>query len=602
MLVSVKAITSPFLSIIERNFSSELFFEGLLSDKDLSKLLCTCRVMKEMILKWKYIFPIKQISINSEMMTNKMLVNLINHYSSNIIKLIVSDGDVLFDSIALLHSNLLKLDITKCFCGKLPILSYSLSNLTSLAITDSSMTEDLQDFAFKGFSTMIRMKSIKIKEVNGLSGLGLGYLLAEKELLTALTINNCQEIPSDGFHCLTILTNLTKLSVHRTNIDPLGLQMILLNCFLIEFLYISHFARKFYKLMSFSNQTNLQRLCLNVDYFGLESLSIYCASMLTYLNIDSNDDEQFYLSLSSLYNLKHLILKGRNEILTNERLSILSTTLVRLSHLTLSNFRMSFRNLFQLSSVVCLEIEDCVISPDDGVDVEYPFLEKLTYLSLKDITVTDDDEDVLSDELLFPLPTKLTFLSIVQNDDDYPGLDSQMLVNISSLSYLIHYKLKHSIDKNFFLNKTSVAGLSYLSSLSNLDYLHVSEAIYDENLLFLSSLSNLTHLSLGVNSAISNIGLSHLSSMQKLSYLDLGKKSAISDFGLSYISSHTNLTYLALGRKSYITDQGISHLSSCVNLTKLWLGPKSKISYQGISKLTSLTMLSNISSLFSYDE
>jgi hypothetical protein len=36
-------------------------------------LLCTCRGMKEMILKWKSIFPIHQIRVNSEMMTNKML-------------------------------------------------------------------------------------------------------------------------------------------------------------------------------------------------------------------------------------------------------------------------------------------------------------------------------------------------------------------------------------------------------------------------------------------------------------------------------------------------------------------------------------------------
>jgi hypothetical protein len=77
MLVSVEAKTSPFLSITERNFSSEIFFGSLLSDEDLSKLICTCRVMmKEMILKWKNIFPITQISINSEIMTNEMLVNL----------------------------------------------------------------------------------------------------------------------------------------------------------------------------------------------------------------------------------------------------------------------------------------------------------------------------------------------------------------------------------------------------------------------------------------------------------------------------------------------------------------------------------------------
>jgi hypothetical protein len=426
MLVSVKAITSPFLSIIERNFSSELFFDGLLSDEDLSKLLCTCRVMKEMILKWKNIFPIKQINIKSEIMTNEMLVNLINHYSSNIIKLIVPDGYGLIDSIASssLHSNLLYLKL------------------------------DIKD---------------------GIS-----------------------------------------------------------------------------------------------------------------------NDEQFYSRLAQLINLEHLFLTGNsysNYELTNERLSNLST-LVSLSHLTIDEFILSIRNLFHLSSVVILIIQNCVIFPEGSMyDVEYPFLENLKHLSLIDNTTSEDNFDA---ELLFQLPKKLTHLSIVQNEEEYPCLDDQMLMKIFSLFYLKHYNYKHSAHYGY---NNSDAGLSYLCSLSNLVYIRVTEPMHDEDLFFLKCLSNLTHLRLGVNSAISNIGLSHLSSLQKLTYLSLGRKSSINDIGLSYISSHTKLTYLALGRKSYITDQGISHLSSCVNLTNLYLGEKSKISYQGISMLTSLTILSDISIL-----
>jgi hypothetical protein len=68
-----------FLSLIERNISPEIFFASLLSDEDLSKLLCTCRGMKEIILKWKTIFPIQKYEIK-ETMTNEMLGNMIIHY------------------------------------------------------------------------------------------------------------------------------------------------------------------------------------------------------------------------------------------------------------------------------------------------------------------------------------------------------------------------------------------------------------------------------------------------------------------------------------------------------------------------------------------
>jgi hypothetical protein len=585
MVVKSVESTSQFLSIIERDISSEFFFNCLLSDKDLSKLLSTCRGMKVVVLKWKNVFPIKQIRMKSRM-TNKMLVDFVNHYSSKIIKLIVTNGDGLIDFItSLLHSNLLELDITSCSGEKLPILSYSLSNLTSLAISISSVTKDVE---LKGFSKMISMKSITINQVHGLSGLGLEYLLAKKELLTQLTIDSCRQIPSDGFHCLTILTNLTKLTAHRTKIDNFGLKTILLHCFL-KYLEISDDEGKVYNNITFFNQTNLQHLCLNVDDLGLESLSNN--SVLTSLKLDIigiSNRTHFYSYLSSLCNLEHLFLMGKDRFgydLTNERLSILSS-LVRLSQLTLIEFRLSIRNLFHLSSVVFLTIQDCIIFPDD-VNAEYPFLENLKHLSL--INISNDDDD----ELLFQLPKKLTHLTIDQNDGGYPDLDRRMLENFSSLLYLTHYTFKHS---DYILH-----GLSYLCSLSNLDYLCLTETLRDKDLLCLSSLSNLTHIKLGGNSTISNIGLSHLSSLQKLIYLDLGELSLISDDGLSCLSSHTKLTYLALGRNSLITDKGISYISSCVNLTDLFLGSDSRISYQGISKLTSLKVLSNISSIFSYE-
>jgi hypothetical protein len=78
--------SSTFLYLVERHISPEIFFNSLLCEKDLAVLLCTCRDMKKMILKWKAIFPIEKFIIKDSM-TDKMLGNLTNHYSCNIKKL-----------------------------------------------------------------------------------------------------------------------------------------------------------------------------------------------------------------------------------------------------------------------------------------------------------------------------------------------------------------------------------------------------------------------------------------------------------------------------------------------------------------------------------
>jgi hypothetical protein len=130
---------------VERNISPEIFFDALLSDQDLSKLLCTCRSMKEMILKWKTIFPIQKFNIKRSM-TDEMLGNFLMNYSHNIKKLnflffygkefsVTIDG---LQHLALLHSSLLELTFVDCFKNGLRVISSLLPNLTSITICDSS--------------------------------------------------------------------------------------------------------------------------------------------------------------------------------------------------------------------------------------------------------------------------------------------------------------------------------------------------------------------------------------------------------------------------------------------------------------------------------
>jgi hypothetical protein len=208
---------SSFLSLIERNISPEIFFDSLVSDEDLSKLLCTCRGIKKMILKWKTIFPIQKYEIKYSM-TDKKLGNMIIHYSSNIIKLTIpynfqpSLTIVGYHHVALLHSNLLELSINRCLEWGLCVISHSLANLTSLSIVHSPSvsSEDLDslskltnlekiyldsidrldDAAVVNYSTLTMIKSITVDCCHGLSGLGLSYLVAnKKQFLVQLKIN-----------------------------------------------------------------------------------------------------------------------------------------------------------------------------------------------------------------------------------------------------------------------------------------------------------------------------------------------------------------------------------------------------------------------------
>jgi hypothetical protein len=67
-----------FLNLVARSISSDLF-NSLLSHRDLSILLQTCKRIKAMILEW----PVEHIEINKKMDDN-MLKNMILHYSRKI--------------------------------------------------------------------------------------------------------------------------------------------------------------------------------------------------------------------------------------------------------------------------------------------------------------------------------------------------------------------------------------------------------------------------------------------------------------------------------------------------------------------------------------
>jgi hypothetical protein len=332
-----------FLSLIERNISPEIFFDSLLSDEDLSKLLCTCRGMKKMILKWKTIFPIQEYKIKHSM-TNKMLGNMIMYYSRNINKLVIPSKYqpslltiVGYCHMALLHSNLLELSICKCLEGGLCVISLFLVNLISISISNSPSIscEDLDslskltnlekinlenikhldDAAVINFSTLAKIKSIEVFWCRCLSGLGLSYLVANKQFLVQLKTNDCYGISSEGYHCLTTLTNLTSLTIRVCELDDKGLNMICSSCLLIEDLHILWNGRITIEgLNKIHSLIHLKTLSLSgaIDDC-LAKLSHSTA--LTQLDLDNSIiSDEGLLQLSSLVKLTSVNVNGKKRV------------------------------------------------------------------------------------------------------------------------------------------------------------------------------------------------------------------------------------------------------------------------------------------------
>jgi hypothetical protein len=251
-----------FLTIIDRRILLELFFDALLSDEDLSKLLCTCRPMKQMILEWKRNVPIKYLEIG-EFMTDDKLFKLIKHYSNYITTLTIDFHSILtikgYKHLILLKSNLIELSIQQCLGKGLAIISSSFTDLKTLRIahcfkaTNKSVDSlsrltnlgEIElydcfqnDISVKNYSSLINIASMTLIWCEGLTGKGLRYLVVNKEFLVQLKIKECHGIAAEGYHCLTTLTNLTNLTINVSQFDDIGLNMICSSCLLIEYLNV----------------------------------------------------------------------------------------------------------------------------------------------------------------------------------------------------------------------------------------------------------------------------------------------------------------------------------------------------------------------------
>jgi hypothetical protein len=151
---------------------------------------------------------------------------------------------------------------------------------------------------------------------HGLSGLGLSNLMANKEFLLQLEICYCCRISSEGYHCLTTLTNLTCLTARNSELNDIGLNMICSSCLLIEYLDIqgNNDLITVEGLNSIHCLIHLNTLlCKPINDDWLAKLSHNTA--LTDLNLSYGYISNEGLShLPSLSRLKSLVLKGCRNI------------------------------------------------------------------------------------------------------------------------------------------------------------------------------------------------------------------------------------------------------------------------------------------------
>jgi Leucine-rich repeat (LRR) protein len=336
-----------------------------------------------MILEW----PVDHIQING-ITEDKMLKNMIMHYSRKIRKLtfmpygasytnprLTTDG---FQYLTLLHPYLTDLTLYNLMEGGLPIISRSLISLTSLAILRSikvlsddivslSKLTNLEKITFSSVNhlneaalclipTLTKLKSIKIEDCGGLSGLGLSRLLINNDSIAELELLNCwcrdDELSSEEFHCLSTLTNLTKLTLSGSKLDDIGLNMICSHCLLIEHLDIFFVPND---LITEEGLNNIHHLS-HLSYLGLCFKNSWLAklshnSSLVHLDLSYSDVSDEGLSfLSSLTNLTKLDLEYCN--ITDEGLSFLSS-LANLKSLDLECCKkITDTGLLQFSSLI----------------------------------------------------------------------------------------------------------------------------------------------------------------------------------------------------------------------------------------------------------
>jgi hypothetical protein len=183
--------------------------------------------------------------------------------------------------LALLNPYLIELQVFQDIKDGLRVISSSLVNLTSLSICCSPLvsSDDLDSLsklsnlekicfgrlnnlndAVVHYSTLTKLKSIRMINCDSLSGSMLSIFVANKEFLVDLELDTCSGISSEGYHSLTTLTNLTKLVVIDSYLDNIGLNLICSSCLQLEDLIFCNIFIRINQIITIEGLNNMHYL------------------------------------------------------------------------------------------------------------------------------------------------------------------------------------------------------------------------------------------------------------------------------------------------------------------------------------------------------
>lgn len=269
------------------------------------------------------------------------------------------------------------------------------------------------------------------------------------------------------------------------------------------------------------------------DYISFPNILRYltfieCIKLM--INLEKLDLGKFQVKnyiidcLSKLVNLKTLRFVG---YITNNGFSYLSN-LINLKELHCEGNELTNNGFLHLSKLINLEVLSIKNSTTDTGINNLSKLTKLTALNLENC--------------LFPHNCPDNYVNNIKNN-------------------IINTRVDH-------LTNASINGLLYLSELTNLKTLGLSECntVTDITLLCLSKYKNIERLNLSKCNKITDTELLFLSNLTNLKTLVLESCNKITDTGLKHLSKLINLELLDISQCNLITDKKLVYLSELKNL------------------------------------
>lgn len=345
-------------------------------------------------------------------------------------------------------------------------------------------------------------------------------------------------------------------------------------------------------LAVFDEKEKEKMICKVIDFFPNLSKVVFCSGTL------NESLKVMFKSESVRNNIKEL----QVNILSDKAIEHIET-LRKLQTLNISGSSISsrgFQRICFIDSITSLDISYCV---HINVNVVSKYLHSLTNLAILSLRGNKELLDKDSSRLWFPTTVTSLDLSFCAIDGHnklfylYNLRTSLTFLNLRNNAHLGSMQYVSPLTALTFLDisncgyYTNNFGLSFLSFLTRLTGLNIRSLphISDESMSFISSLTNITFLNLSYCENIIDQGFSHLSSLHKLKHLDIEGCKTI-DRALYYLSSLTNITSLNL-QYCAITDEGFARISLLTCMTSLNLS-RCRLTNLRMSYLSSLTELS----------